>query len=365
MNYIFASRTNRAFLQTVFMAVVAAAAMFLLSFKAYQLSSLYLAVLMHKIKDACGCENMAQFFSMHPDIFIAVILFGAGIGIFVFYSLYKLAGLILRTRKYNAYYLSFAGSRRSAKLKAAAKALGLDETRIIEINTSDPAVFCFGFWSPKICIARGLADALSMRELKAVLSHEAQHMVSRDPLKMFIVKYFRSIFFFLPGIKNFAKKYITFSELAADEKASGNPDERSGLAGAILKISGQEEALPEKAGLSLSFFGSVMEERANRLSDKSYIPKFNFLDKSVIAGSLGLAIISLAAIFVFSDSTKAFEMHNISGCVSPIGNDRDSDLVCALSGEQGVHYMDTKDIFKVNNSLNSDNFQQNSVCRNH
>lgn len=358
MSQIFAAKTNRAFIQTVFMGFVALAALFYASLKAYQLSSLYLAVLIHKIKDACGCENMAQFFSMHPDIFRAVILFGAGIGIFIFYSLYKLVKLILRTKKYTEYYLSFMRARQSAKLRSAIRSLGLDEAGVIEINRSDLAVFCFGYLEPKICISHALVDRLDKNELKSVLVHEAQHSAAYEPLKLFFVKYLRSIFFFLPGLKSSAKKYIILSELAADEKASGNSAELSSLAGAILKISDYEENLRLKSGSSLSFFSPAIEERSSRLSDDAYTPKFKFLDKSLIVGSLGLAVFSLIFIFVFSSSTKAFEMHNIARCVASANSQ--SDLACAALQKDRNIFGSNSNYFQ---NINSANLDQHSTCK--
>jgi len=357
MDQFFASKTKIAFYQTVSAAAVALAAIFFVSLKVYRLSGLYLELLIHKIKDACGCTDMTQFFSMHPDIFRAVILFGIGIGIFIFYSLYKLAKLILRTKKYTAHYLSFARAGHSAKLKAAIKALDLDGARIVEINDPGSVVFCFGFWRPKICISRALIDMLDVNELKAVLLHEAQHMISYEPLKVFVVKYFYNIFFFLPGLKNSSKKYITFSELAADEKASENSVERSSLASAILKISEQEEYRRLKSGSTLSFFSSAIEERANRLSDETYIPEFKFLDKSLILGSLGLAVVSLFVLFVFSNSTKAFEMHSNSGCIAP--DNSKSDLFCSLAGQQNIHNINS-DIF---HNMDKADLRQNSICK--
>ncbi len=358
MNNFFAKKTNYAFWQTILAGFIAVAAMFFLSLKAYQLSSLYLSVLIHKIKDTCGCENMAQFFSMHPDIFRAVILFGIGMGIFICHSLYKLAKLSSQTKKHNAYYLSLERSRRSSRLKAAAKSLSLSAARIIEINSPDPLAFCFGFWQPKICVSRVLTDMLDKNELKVVLAHEAQHMSSCEPLKLFIVKYLRSVFFFLPGIKNFAKKYITFSELSADEKASENSSERSSLARAILKISEQEEHGRRASGASLSFLSLAMEERANRLSDGFYEPEFNFIDRSLVAGSLGLAIVSFLVIFIFSNSTRAFEMHHIANCV-----EKDSfknDLFCDPASHQYIN-----DESNIGNVLRPDDFSQDSACKNH
>ncbi len=358
MSQVFARKTNHAFYQTVLTVIIALTVMVFASLKAYQISSLYLAVLVHKIKDACGCESMAQFFAMHPNIFRAAILFGIGISVFVLCSLYKLVRFNSQTKKYVAHYLSFARAGHSAKLKAAIRLSGMDKARIVEIENCESTVFCFGFLNPKICISRALIDILEKDELKAVLAHEAQHMTAYEPLKVFIVKYFRSVFFFLPGIKTSVKKYITFSELAADEQAGGSAAAKSGLASAILKISGQEESRRQESGMSFSFFSPVIEERANRLYDEAYEPKFKFLDRSLIVGSLGLAVASVIFIFVFSTSTKAFEMHNIAGCVTPA--DPGSDLACtALENRQNIFNSDNANF---QNNTDITDLSQHSTC---
>ncbi len=357
MNNVFAQKTNHAFFQTVLAVVVALALGAFATLEAYQISSLYLAVLIHKIKDACGCESMAQFFAMHPDIFRAVILFAIGISVFILYALYKLYKLNSNTKKYIAHYMLFARTGHTVKLEAAIESLELDSARVIETTNSEAIVFCFGFLVPKICISEALVKMLSADELRAVLAHEAQHMITYEPLKVFIIKYARSIFFFLPGLKTSARKYITLSELAADEKASGSEAERSSLASAILKISEQEEYLRSESGAPLSYFNPAIEERANRLCDESYVPKFKFLDRSLILGSLGIAFASLVFIFVFSSSTKAFEMHNISGCVTPATPQ--SDLVC-VTLESSRNILNSNSLnFKNTNSVN---FDQHTAC---
>lgn len=357
MSNIFALKANRAFYQTILIVIVAFAAMLFLSLKVYQLSGLYLSVLIHKIINACGCADMAQFLSMHPIIFGLVILSGIVIGIFILYSSYKLAKLTLQTKKYIAHYLSFAREEHSDKLKAEIKALDLDKERIIEIDNPHPAVFCFGFWQPKICISRALINMLDKNELKAVLIHEVQHMISYEPFKVFIVKYFHNIFFFLPGLKISAKKYMTFSELAADEKASGNSAERSCLASAILKISEQEEYRRLKSGSSLSFFSSVIEERASRLSDAAYVPKFKFLDRSLIFGSVGLISFSLLVFLIFSDSTKAIEMYDGNSCI--LMDSLKNNSACGLMTRESNLNAVSGNFF----GLNADNFLQNIGCQ--
>lgn len=317
MNHFFVSKTNYAFFQTVLTGLIAIVFMVFLFLQIYRFFELYLIMLIHKIKDACDCVGMIQFFSMHSSLFWVVIFFGFGISIFIFYSLYKLIKLNFLTKKYIARYLVFSKMKYSTKLKSAIKFLGLDQKKVIEINSSDLVVFCFGFLKPKICISSMLVKILKKNEIQAVLAHEAGHMASFEPLKIFFVKYLLNIFFFFPNIKESAKKYFLFSELAADQVAKGKVAGRSGLAGAFLKIIEKETNQRLKNKASLSIFNSVNQERINCLGDDFYIPKFKFLGSSLIIGFLGLLTVSLLSIFMFIDSSKAVNMHQISQCVMP------------------------------------------------
>lgn len=343
MSSIFAKKTDRAFKQVVLMIAAILVLASLAFIEIYQKSSLYLNVLMHRIAAACGCADMAQFFATHRTIYGVLMVLGSGLFIFALYSLFRLIKLSFLTRKYIAYYLFFKKSRHSVKLESALKASGIESKKVIEIDYNEAVVFCFGFLSPKICISNTLVGMLSKNELKVVLMHERRHMISYEPLKIFIAKYFEGIFFFLPGIKPSVKKYFMLSELAADEKASGSMKERSHLASAILKISEQEEY-----GVSLSFFNPAVKERVNRLSDGAYAPEFKFLDKSLITGSFGLIIAALALVFVFSNNTKAFQAHNNSGCITPTGVQ--SDLACPVNIEpQKIIFGSRVDSFNMDN----------------
>ncbi|MDP1709591.1 MAG: M56 family metallopeptidase, partial [Candidatus Komeilibacteria bacterium] len=177
-------------------------------------------------------------------------------------------------------------------------------------------------------ISSGLIKILRPDELEAVLSHEHHHMVSREPVKLFMIKYFQNVFGWLPGIKIFITRYVTFSELAADERATNNFTDRLKLARALFKISVTEEKQLLRAGLALSFFSSIIIERVNKLSDNAYAPRFRLWGREFLFG-LGSVLVGLLAIFIFlSDSSKALAMHNNGSCVSSNGANQNRPLIC-------------------------------------
>lgn len=327
MKQYFAKRSSSVFRQIIFIIMSIFGLVFFLFFKIYQKVYLYGGILVHSIKTACKCTQMTQLIAMHPLIFGALFVLSLIIITFLSYSFYKLIKLLIQTRNFSAQYLANEKPKHSAKLRQIIFDLHLNKKRIIEIREVKPTVFCFGLFRPKVCISSGLIKILRKDELGAVLLHEHQHMVVKEPLKLFVVKYFQSIFFFLPGIRTVINKYITFSELAADERASDDSVGRSKLARAIFKISEAEEKQLLRSELALSFFSSVIEERVNWLSDNDYVPKFKLWSKGFLFG-LGLVTFGILTVFVFlSGSAKAYEMHNDGSC--GFGkNEQSTALIC-------------------------------------
>ncbi len=318
------------FRQIVVIIVAVWGAVAVLGFAIYQKAYLYAGVLLHKAATACGCTQMTQLVAMHPLIFAALAAISLIILAWLFYAAYKLVKLIMQTRKFTAGYLTGAKLQPSAKLKMVMAGLDLDKGRIIEIRELKSVVFCFGLWKPRVCISSGLIKILRPDELAAVLAHEYYHLSAREPAKLFIIKYWQSVFGWLPGIKTVINKYITFSEIAADEQATNNFIDRSKLARALFKISVAEERQWLRASLALSFFSSVIAARVNKLSDDGYAPRFKLWGQGFFFG-LGSVILGFLSVFVFlSDSSKALAMHNNGSCVSGSKASQSTVLICAV-----------------------------------
>ena len=330
----FAEKSTAAFRQIVFMIMAVLGLAGFLFFKIYQKVYSYAGVLIHKVETACGCASMTQLATMHPLIFVALGVLSLIILAFLSYAVYKLVKLAVQTRKFTAQYLINAKLNHSSKLKRIIMGLNLAASRIIEIRESKPVVFCFGLRQPKVCLASGLIKMLRPDELEAVLAHEHHHMISREPAKLFVIKYWQSVFGWLPGIKTLINKYVTFSELAADEQATGNFTDKLKLARALFKIAATEEKQLLRAGLALSFFSSVIAERVNKLSDDAYAPRFKLWGQGFLI-SLGSVIFGLLAVFIFlSDSSQALAMHNNASCILDSGASQSTSLICA-AGHDG------------------------------
>lgn len=205
-----------------------------------------------------------------------------------------------------------------------------------------------------MCVSNSLVKILSKDELKAVLLHEHSHMIAKEPMKLFIIKFFYNVFFFLPGIKTYVNKYITFSELAADERATNNFADRAKLAGAIFKISQEEERYLLRSELALSFFTSTIAERVNKLSDDNYVPNFRILDKEFLFRLCSVIFIMLFVVMFLSDSAKALVMHNNGSCAS---NFDQSQVMATCNLDDGQQICNKEvDFQKHNGSCNIMNY---------
>ena len=94
--------------------------------------------------------------------------------------------------------------------------------------------FCAGHLRPRVFISTATADALDPAELDAVLAHEAQHRLRRDPLRIAAARALSEALFFLPVLRRLTDRYCALAELGADEAAVARTGDPAPLAAAML-----------------------------------------------------------------------------------------------------------------------------------
>jgi len=326
---IYEKKTDAAFRELVIAATFVLCMTVFLSYKIYKEADIYLGVLYHHIHTVCQCTDVVQFLNMHPVIFAEVGVFAFAVSSFMIFSIRRFFKLYVSTNKYVNYYLSLALKKPSWKLRSVIGELDIPKEKITELKSDDAVVFCHGLLRPGICISSSLVKLLDKSELKAVLMHEKQHMESYEPFKLFVAIYLQNILFILPGIRNLAKKYFTFSELSADERACIESDGKLKIANAIYKIAEHKEYRSESGIAS-----PVIFERVNRLANDAYSPTFRNLGKSLVACSFFFVILSAAILFALSNSSKAFDMHSGSLCV--LADNKKLDLLNVFFDKQNT-----------------------------
>ena len=161
---------------------------------------------------------------------------------------------------------------------------------IVVVDTKVPLAFCFGFWSPRICLSTGLVSLLSPRELRAVLRHEAYHRRRRDPLRLLLIEAVSRIGVVLPIAREWGRLAVVDMELAADREAVAY-EGVSALAGALYRLL-TVSASGTLPGVVTAGVSATAVRIASLLGD-SLPPKHVSL-RSVVTSALILCVLCLA-----------------------------------------------------------------------
>jgi beta-lactamase regulating signal transducer with metallopeptidase domain len=311
------NKKNFIFVQIVAISIGLLVSLLFLAFRLYPKFIFLGQSFSNKVEEICGCSNHL-IFSNHPYFYSSLIGLGLGITIFLVFGLIQILKLKIATRKFVRIKLQKKIDF-SPKLKNLSLSLNL-ANKIIETEDKIPYIFCYGVFRPKICISSVLTRKLNRNELKTVLKHEAYHLMVYEPIKLFIVKVFSKIFFFIPGLKNLKDQYIAISELQADVWATDGFCNKAPLASAMSKILKWQEREQIKFGLALSYF-SATEERVNQLVyDKT--PKYKiFIPKLLASVFLLIGALIFSANLISSDKLLKAQGGGNNYCPSAGGGD--------------------------------------------
>lgn len=125
---------------------------------------------------------------------------------------------------------------------AASLTAGLDPDRVRIVDRLPTPAFTAGWWTPRVFVARSLADTLSPEELAAVLEHEAAHVTRRDPFTFAALRFISHILWWLPAVRNLSDDVVDEVELAADDRAATHHP--LALASALLALANWRSRLP-------------------------------------------------------------------------------------------------------------------------
>jgi Zn-dependent protease with chaperone function len=106
--------------------------------------------------------------------------------------------------------------------------------RVLLVNNPEPQAFCAGLLRPRVYLSTGALERLDDAELRAVVAHEAEHALRRDPLRLFAAHVLSDALFFLPVMRRLHRRYASLAELAADEAAISSSGNAQPLASALL-----------------------------------------------------------------------------------------------------------------------------------
>lgn len=302
-------KANLILIQLAIISLLLSGLLSLAVFKFYKYFTFIIKSLLENIQTVCGCQAPVSFTS-HPYIITGLFILAVGLLTVILSFIIKSIRIYIKTSRFIKKYTA-RKNLASAKLNHITQQINLDG-KVIEIQSGEPTVFCYGFINPRICISSAVVNSLSGQELKAVLLHEQHHLKVYEPIKLLLVKIISNALFFIPGIKNLTRQYAVFSELAADETATDNFKNKVPLAQALNKILAQKENRLIQKGLAISFFSQIIEERVNKLVDNNYIPRLNFGFIKMFSSLAVLGVLALSAKFFYPSYNHFLPANNES-----------------------------------------------------
>ncbi len=129
-------------------------------------------------------------------------------------------------------------------------------TRVSLLPSSRRIAFTAGLWSPYIVVTTGLIEALTDKQLEAVLLHEEFHCRWRDPLRALVARALGTMLFFLPILRDLAYYYHISKEVDADLATVRQQGTRAHVASALCKLV-DSEGLPAMVAVGFNEMTSL------------------------------------------------------------------------------------------------------------
>lgn len=175
-----------------------------------------------------------------------------------------------------------------AALLAAARRVGIAGHLRVLADYS-PLAFTAGLLRPQIWVSSALARGLTADELDAVLWHEREHLLRRDPLRVLIVRVIASFFVIVPLVRVAALRFEVAKELDADRAAVRAQRGPAALAGALMALG----ARPGSADLAIGAW-SMTNVRVDQLCGEepaSLLPRSSRRVRALSAVALAFALL--------------------------------------------------------------------------
>lgn len=123
-----------------------------------------------------------------------------------------------------------------------------------------------GAWRPRIVAATRVLAVCSGEELRAVIGHEAAHIVTRDNLKLLLLLASPDLLAWMPAGEELIARWRAAAEFEADAVATAQDRfQRVTLASALIKVARLSGAQRQPAGLSMPIVVDDVDGRVRRL----------------------------------------------------------------------------------------------------
>ena len=260
-----------------------------------------------------GMECTSMSYPHHNGVTLSFVVIASLVLLSTVLFVASLLYHIIRTRQYIS-ELNFS-KKKDRNLDRLLESIGL-AGKLCLVETKEYFAFTYGYLSPKVCISSGYLDNLSREELKAVLLHEKHHLMSRDPLKVLLLKSLSNVFFYIPVLGAWAKEYEVSRELTVDRKVIEEQGTNKKIGSALLKILNVKREIQYQTSFISSDF-SISRDRVSGIlgigsSRRNVIPlRSIFFSLIPLIGVLGLFSMeiysgSLSGVYDCEDDQKMY-----------------------------------------------------------
>lgn len=219
----------------------------------------------------CGSVCSKCFFTLHtiamtlPWLCIAILFTGVAATIYRIFCMLSCNYHFVRS-------ITPLSVENHPGLKNFLRSTQLDNQLVLFDNGVLRHAFTSGLWKPKIYLSTGVRSHLTVKEIQAVILHEAHHVIKKAPLMLFVLRILCTLNFFLPINRSLLNQYSTVCEKDADDAAVTNSQEPLELASALLKLS--KSYSPDILYPMVSFSGGqrLIEDRVMRLLEPHAAP---------------------------------------------------------------------------------------------
>jgi Zn-dependent protease with chaperone function len=163
---------------------------------------------------------------------------------------------------------------------------------IYVVHCKEPLAFTIGFRCRRIVLSTGLLTLLDENELAAVVHHETYHLEHADPLKVFLLSLFASVFWYIPVLKHIHSNYKVIREVLADRYAMEQTGGMADLGQALLKLVKQGKAVSSVEAFHVSFADTAINYRIQRMLDPKMEVPFVLPTKSVFVSVSVILLLS-------------------------------------------------------------------------
>ena len=227
-------------------------------------------------------NNQIDFFRLIMNVHPIVNLAGLALATYLWF---RFAKALISTVKRFFSYRSFIQSL-----------VAIDKKNILIIKNKTDLLFTAGIRNPKIWISENLLRLLDRSQYKAVISHEYNHILNKDPLWKTLNEVLKEILPPIPRLKTVIDKFNIVIELAADEYAIQKTNSESLLSALLILM---KKANTVDNPLLVGISGN--SERLQILTSKKRLNHFAISSySSILLGFFVVVIVTLLSFNLFN-----------------------------------------------------------------